>query len=124
LSSSLAIVTPLMHAGKVKVLAVTGRQRAASAPDVPTVREAGYPALEMESIGGIFGPRGMSLELRKRIAEDVGAAAMSDPSIATKLASTGQVIDIRGPVEFAAGIKELNDKLAAIADILGMKAAH
>src|SRR5258705_10861204 len=46
LSSSLAIVTPLMQAGKVKVLAVTGRQRAPSTPDVPTVREAGFPALE------------------------------------------------------------------------------
>jgi tripartite-type tricarboxylate transporter receptor subunit TctC len=124
LSSSLAIVTPLMHAGKVKVLAVTGRHRAASAPDVPTVKEAGYPALEMESIGGIFGPRGMPLELRKKIAADVGAAAMSDPGIAVKLASTGQVIDIRGPEEFAVGIKDLDTKLAKIADILGMKAAH
>ena len=37
LSSSLAIVTPLMQAGKIKVLAVTGRRRAPSAPDVPTV---------------------------------------------------------------------------------------
>ena len=35
LSSSLAIVTPLMQAGKIKVLAVTGRKRAPSAPDVP-----------------------------------------------------------------------------------------
>src|SRR5689334_2068651 len=41
LSSSLAIVTPLMQAGRVKVLAVTGRQRAARAPNVPSVREAG-----------------------------------------------------------------------------------
>ena len=49
---------------------------------------------------------------------------MSDPSIAAKLASTGQIIDIRGPEEFAAGIKDLNEKLAAIADILGMKAAR
>lgn len=124
LSSSLAIVTPLMHAGRIKVLAVTGRQRAASAPDVPTVREAGYPALEMESIGGIFGPRAMPLALRKKIAEDVGAAAKGDPSIAAKLAATGQVIDIRGPEEFAAGIRQLNEQLAAIAGILGMKAAH
>ena len=37
LSSSLAIVTPLKQAGKIKVLAVTGRKRAPSAPDVPTV---------------------------------------------------------------------------------------
>ena len=43
LSSSLAIVTPLMQAGKIKVLAVTGRQRAPNAPDVPTVR--GRPAI-------------------------------------------------------------------------------
>ena len=85
-----------MQAGKVKVLAVTGRQRAPSAPDVPTVREAGYPALEMESIGGIFGPRGMPLATREQIAADVRAAAASDPSIATKLESTGQISTCAG----------------------------
>lgn len=124
LSSSLAIVTPLMQAGKVKVLAVTGRQRAPSAPDIPTVREAGYPALEMESIGGIFGPRGMPLAVREQIAADVRAAVASDPSIAAKLQATGQVVDIRGPAEFAAGIKELRGQLDGIAKVLGMKAAQ
>ena len=124
LSSSLAVATPLMQAGKIKVLAVTGRQRAPSAPNVPTVIEAGYPALVMESIGGIFGPRGMPLELRERIAADVRAAVASDPSIAEKLQATGQVIDVRGPKEFAAGIKEMNDKLAAIAKVLGLKSAQ
>jgi tripartite-type tricarboxylate transporter receptor subunit TctC len=124
LSSSLAIVTPLMQAGKVKVLAVTGRQRAPSAPDVPTVTESGYPALVMESIGGIFGPRGMPLALREQIAADVRAAVASDPTIATKLESTGQIVDVRGPNEFAAGIKELNEQLAGIAKVLGMKAAQ
>jgi tripartite-type tricarboxylate transporter receptor subunit TctC len=124
LSSSLAIVTPLMQAGKVKVLAVTGRRRAPSAPSVPTVAEAGYPALVMESIGGIFGPRGMPLALREQIAADVRAAVASDPTIATKLESTGQIVDVRGPNEFAAGIKELNEQLAGIAKVLGMKAAQ
>ena len=37
LSSSLAIVTPLMQAGKVRIMAVTSKQRMPSAPDVPTV---------------------------------------------------------------------------------------
>jgi tripartite-type tricarboxylate transporter receptor subunit TctC len=124
LSSSLAIVTPLMQAGKVKVLAVTGRRRAPSAPDVQTVAEAGFPALVMESIGGIFGPRGMPLTVREQIAADVRAAVASDPTIATKLEATGQIVDIRGPNEFAAGIKELNDQLAGIAKVLGMKAAQ
>ena len=124
LSSSLAIVTPLMQAGKVKVLAVTGRRRAPSAPNIPTVTEAGYPALVMESIGGIFGPRGMPLALREQIAADVRAAVASDPTIATKLESTGQTIDVRGPAEFAAGIKQLQEQLAGIAKVLGMKAAQ
>ena len=124
LSSSLAIVTPLMQAGKVKVLAVTGRRRAPSAPNIPTVTEAGYPALVMESIGGIFGPRDMPLALREQIASDVRAAVASDPTIATKLESTGQIVDVRGPNEFAAGIKELNEQLAGIAKVLGMKAAQ
>ena len=124
LSSSLAIVTPLMQAGKVKVLAVTGRRRAPSAPNIPTVTEAGYPALVMESIGGIFGPRDMPLALREQIASDVRAAVASDPTIATKLESTGQIVDVRGPNEFAAGIKELNEQLAGIAKVLGIKAAQ
>jgi tripartite-type tricarboxylate transporter receptor subunit TctC len=124
LSSSLAIVTPLYHAGKIKILAVTGRKRAASVPDVPTVREAGYPALEMESIGGMFGPRGMPLATREQIAADVRAAVANDQGIAAKLASTGQIIDVRGPTEFAAGIKESEAQLADIAKVLGMKRAQ
>lgn len=124
LSSSLAIVTPLMQSGKIKVLAVTGRQRAPSAPDVPTVGEAGYPALVMESIGGIFGPRGMPLATREQIAADIRAAVASNPTIATKLEATGQIVDVRRPEQFAAGIKELKDQLAGIAKVLGMKAAQ
>jgi len=123
LSSSLAIVTPLMQSGRIKVLTVSGRQRAGSAPDVPTAIEAGYPALVMESIGGIFGPRGMPLALREQIAADVLAAVVGDANIASKLQATGQVVDVRGPAEFAAGIKEMRDKLADIAQILGVKAA-
>ena len=123
LSSSLAIVTPLYQAKKIQILAVTGRQRASSVPDVPTVGEAGYPALEMESIGGMFGPKGMPLATREKIAEDVRAAVASDPSIATKLQSTGQVVDVQGPQQFAAGIKKMQAQLAGIAKVLGMKAA-
>lgn len=121
LSSSLAIVIPLMNAGKIKVLAVTGRQRMAIAPDVQTVREAGYPALEMDSPGGLFGPRGMPLAVREQIAADVRAVVAANPAMAKPLEATGQVFDVRGPAEFAASIRELDDKLAAIAKLTGMQ---
>jgi tripartite-type tricarboxylate transporter receptor subunit TctC len=123
LSSSLAIVVPLMNAGKVTVLAVSGRERSPIAPDVPTLREAGYPESEMESPGGVFGPPSMSPAVREQIAADIRAIVASDPALATPLKATGQVFDVRGPKEFAAEIKDINDKLASIAKMLGMKAA-
>ena len=124
LMSSLAIVQAQMQAGKVKVLAVTSGKRAPTAPDAPTAAEAGYPALELESLVGLFGPRGMPGELRERIADDLRAVAAADPVIATRLAATAQIVNVRGPAEFAAGIAQQRAKLAAIAKALDIKPAQ
>jgi tripartite-type tricarboxylate transporter receptor subunit TctC len=123
LSSSLAIVVPLTNAGKVAVLAVSSHERSPIAPDVPTLREAGYPDMEMESPGGVFGPPSMALAVREQIAADIRTVVASDPALATPLKATGQVFDVRGPKEFAAEIKDINGKLARIAGMLGIKAA-
>jgi tripartite-type tricarboxylate transporter receptor subunit TctC len=122
LMTSLAVVQPQTQAGRVKVLAVTSRARAPTAPDVPTVVEAGYPALEMESVVGLFGPRGMPADLRERIAGDL--AGVLDPVIRERLEATGQIVNVRGPAEFAAAIEEQRAKLAAIAKVLGIKSAQ
>jgi tripartite-type tricarboxylate transporter receptor subunit TctC len=122
LTSSLVIVQAAMQAGRVKVLAVTSRERAPTAPDVPTVAEAGYPALELQSLMGLFGPRGMSMAQRERIAADLREVAAADPLIATRLAATGQILKISGPAEFGDGVEELRSKLAAIAKAVGIKA--
>jgi tripartite-type tricarboxylate transporter receptor subunit TctC len=106
------------------VLAVTSRRRVGIAPDIPTVAEAGFPFLGLDSLIGIFGPPGMSSALRERIAADIDAVVAADPAIPTRLAATGQIVDVRGPAELAAGIKEIRDQLAAIAETLGIKAAR
>jgi tripartite-type tricarboxylate transporter receptor subunit TctC len=124
LMSSYATMRPLVQAGKLRMLAVTSRKRVEIATDIPTVAEAGYPYLGLDSLIGIYGPRGMSNALRKSVAADVRAVVEADPTIASRLAATGQVIDIRGPAEFAAGIKEIRDQLASIAQALGIKAAQ
>jgi tripartite-type tricarboxylate transporter receptor subunit TctC len=124
LMSSYASMRPLIEAGKLKVLAVTSRQRVAIAPDIPTVAEAGFPFLGLDSLIGLYGSRGMASALRESIAADVKAVVAADPTLATRLEATGQVVDIRGPADFAAGIKTMRDQLAAIADTLGIKAAQ
>jgi tripartite-type tricarboxylate transporter receptor subunit TctC len=124
LMSSYATMLPLVAAGTVRILAVTSRKRVAIAADIPTVAEAGYPYLGLDSLIGIYGPRGMPMVQRESIAADVRAVVETDPTIASRLAVTGQVVDLRGPREFAAGIKQIRDQLAAIAQALGIKAAQ
>jgi tripartite-type tricarboxylate transporter receptor subunit TctC len=124
LMSSYASMRPLIQAGKLKVLAVTSRKRVGIASDIPTVAEAGFPFLGLDSLIGIFGPRGTPDAVRESIAADVKAIVAADPTIATRLEATGQVVDIRGPAEFAAGIKAMRDQLASIAQAIGVKAAQ
>ena len=120
LSTSLAVVQPLSKAGRIKVLAVTSRQRAPSMPGVPTAAEAGYPALTFESIGGVFGPRGMPDKLRESIAADFQKIA-EDPIIAKRLGDTGQIMSVLGPAQFGARVQEQRDKIATLAKTLGSK---
>ena len=124
LMTSLAVVRPHMQAGKIKVLAVTSRKRSPGAPDIPTVAEAGYPALELDSPIGLFGPRGMPIELRERVANELRAVVEADAVITARIEATGQNVAIGGPDAFAAEIKRLRAKLAATAEILGFKRAQ
>src|SRR4051812_36965631 len=124
LMSSYATMMPLVQAGKLRVLAVTSRKRVDVATDVPTGAEAGFPHLGLDSPIGMCGPRGVTRALGESTAADVGAVVAADPTIASRLAATGQVIDLRGPAEFTAGIKIIRDQLAEIANVLGIKAAQ
>ena len=121
LSSSLAVAQPLMRAGRIKVLLVTSRQRALGAPELPTAAEAGYPALTMETAGGLFGPPQMPPELRESIAGQLRKIAEEDPVIGQRLTDTGQIMTLRGPADFARSVAEQNDQLGALAKIIGLK---
>jgi tripartite-type tricarboxylate transporter receptor subunit TctC len=114
----------LIQSGKIKILAITSKKRVPIAPDIPTVAEAGFPFLGMDSLIGIYGPRGLSTTVRDKIAADVQAVIAADPTIAQRLGATAQIVDVRGPAEFAAGIKEMRDQLADIAKVLGIKPAQ
>ena len=89
---------------------------------MPTVTEAGYPALKYDGLVGLFGPRDLAADLRDRIAADVKAAA-ADPTIAARLLTTGQVVSPGRPAEFAASIDQQRAIVAAIAKEMGIKPA-
>jgi tripartite-type tricarboxylate transporter receptor subunit TctC len=116
--AALAIVRPQLESGKIKLLVVTNSVRAPTQPNLPTVAEAGYPALTIDGLVGLFGPTGMPLDLRQRITADIRAVV--DPTIEDRLTTTGQLTNIGGPEEFGKSIDEQRAKIAAFAKELGI----
>ena len=88
-------------------------------PELPTVAEAGYPELTLNGLTGLFGPQGMPLDLRERIAADVREAA-ADPVIDERLTATGQLKMLGGPEEFLKSINDQRGLVAAAAERLGI----
>ena len=117
--AAMAIVRPQLQSGKIKLLAVTNTVHAPTEPKIPTVQEAGYPALTIDGLVGLFGPTGMPLELRERITSDIRAVA--DATIEDRLKTTGQIMNIGGPDEFAKSIDDQRAKIAAFANELGIQ---
>jgi tripartite-type tricarboxylate transporter receptor subunit TctC len=58
---------PLIRAGKVRALAVTGEHRLAALPDVPTLDEQGIHGLNVHSWWGLVGPAGMPAPIVARL---------------------------------------------------------
>jgi tripartite-type tricarboxylate transporter receptor subunit TctC len=118
--ASFATLRPQLEAGKIKLLAVTNSARTPSHPDLPTVKEAGYPELTLDGLVGLFGPKSMPAALRERIAADV-KVAINDPIIIDRLNVTGQMLNFGGATEFEASINDQRATVAAAAKSLGIK---
>ncbi len=121
--SALAIVRGAVQAGRVKVLAITASEPSSVVPGMPTVTQAGYPALTFDGLVGLFGSRDMPGELRERIAADV-REAIADPKIVERLHATGQEVVPGSAAQFAASIDKQRETVAGIAKVLGIKAAR
>ena len=119
-SSSYAIQRPQREAGRIKVLAQMGRKRAPSLPDIPTAAEAGFPAMEMEGLVGLFGSPAVSAELREKIGADIVAAA-DDKDIDAKLNATAQTPTRGGAKEFTEIMARQRAHIAEIAKALDLK---
>ena len=84
----MAPALPHIGAGKLKALAITGRERSASLPDVPTVAEAALPGFEMLQWQGLVAPAGTPPEIVAQIHAAV-VRAMRTPDVIVKLRAIG-----------------------------------
>src|SRR5579863_8276628 len=75
---------PQVKAGKVKALAVTGAERSPLLPDVPSMAEAGFPAVDVHLWSGIFAPIATPAPIVAKLQKALGEA-IADASVAAKL---------------------------------------
>ncbi len=122
LMAAMAIVQPLVQAGKLKMIAVTASKRPSIA-NIPTAAEAGFPDLTIDGLVGLFGPRELAPAIRERIADDV-RTVLADPTVQARLSQTGQVINPGTPKEFEASMDVQRKQAAQAAQILGLKKAE
>jgi tripartite-type tricarboxylate transporter receptor subunit TctC len=112
-------VLPLYEAKQVKVLAVTGAERLASMPDVPTLRESGIPLVAYAWLGlcaGAGTPPDIVALLNSRI-----AAIVNTPEYRTLVEKSGSVAVSSTPQEFHDLIEETARDAAPIIREFGVQ---
>jgi tripartite-type tricarboxylate transporter receptor subunit TctC len=109
---------PQVKGGKVKAIAVTGKERSAELPDVPTMAEAGYPDINVNLWSGIFAPSAtppaIVAKLQKAMAE-----AIADPGVSQKLKALAVNPGGATPAEF---VQIINRDIVKFGDVV--KAAN
>ena len=108
------------RSGQVRVLGSSGTKRSPSAPDVPTIAEAGVPGYEVESWQGIF----MPVKTPAAIVQKMNAAvakALADPDVLKKFNSTAYNAEPSSPEALGQYLKEQTTKWSAIIKSAGLK---
>jgi tripartite-type tricarboxylate transporter receptor subunit TctC len=75
---------PLVRDGQIRAYAITAKTRAASAPDIPTVDEAGLPGLYDGVWNGIWAPKGTPKPVIDKL-NAAAVAAMADPDFRKRI---------------------------------------
>lgn len=79
---------PQVNAGKLRALAITGANRSALVPDVPTVAESGFSDYEVQAWFALFAPRGTPEPVVKRLETEI-EKILKRPDIKEKMAKLG-----------------------------------
>ena len=116
------LIPALPHArnGRLRLLATIGTKRAAAAPELPTIAEAGVKMQPMEGRYGFVAPPGTPREIITKLQAAV-VAVLKNPEIQSRFAQTGFEIVGDTPEQFAAVLKSEGDAIGAVIRKAGIK---
>ena len=104
---------PSIQGGRMRALAITSKTRSPLLPNLPTMGEQGFPAVEVMNWQGLIGPKGMPPELIKQL-NTVCNQALQTAEVKEKILSQGNEIGGGTPEQFAALIKAESPRWAKV----------
>lgn len=119
LLSAVAVV-PMLGTGQMRALAVTGAQRLALLPDLPTIAETGVPGYDFTSWVGVLAPGTTPADIVQKLNRIVVAATRA-PVVAERLAADGAQVVASSPEGFAELIAAELPRWARLVRDSGMK---
>jgi len=94
------VVLGHIKSGKLRALAVTGANRSAALPNVPTLAESGVKDVDVYSWQAIAAPKGLPKDVKARLHTTI-VNTLRDPQIKDKLSEQGFEIVASSPEQFA-----------------------
>ena len=111
---------PLIHAGRLRGLAATGRNRSPLFPELPTIGEF-YPGYELSVWLGIFAPAGVPDAVLARLRADINRV-LAMPEVKERLNAAGGLEPyVTTPQEFAERIRSDYEKYGKLVKQIGAK---
>src|SRR6478672_1307652 len=118
----LPVLLPQVKAGALRPIAIGSAARAPTAPDVPTLSEAGFPDLRVENWYGMVAPKGTPNEIVTAL-HALATKAMADPAVKEKLAAQGATQVGDEPEHFRTFIADETKKWAKVIKDAGVETA-
>ncbi len=115
------VLLPHLKSGGLRGLAITSAKRSSSAPELPTMAEAGVPGFEITAWFGFMAPRGTPQAIIAKIHADV-ARIVASPEVHDRILSQASEPVGNSPEEYAAFINEEIAKWRAVIKQANVKA--
>lgn len=112
-----------IKAGNLKPIAVTSPQRLPDMPDVPTIREAGYPQVEMQTMYALYTTGGTPRPTVDKLNATL-AKALEDPEFRKRIEAFGGTVKVMNTAEFEAFNREEYDRYGEVIRKAGLKATN
>jgi len=118
---AMAPAVPLIKNGDLRALAVTGKTRSPTLPDIPTMAESGFPEVEGATWTAMVVPAGTPKDIVASL-HDMIVKSLGAPDVKDKLAAMAYVPIGNSPEECAAFFKSEMDKWGKVIKDAGLKA--